>query len=249
MTANEISRLKQTEFNGVKALADGAEVILKAKDVTRNLPTERTVRYYLHEELLPPPQSKIGQTSVFNYHHLLIVLLVSQLKEQGLPHRTIKDVIRLKGKTIEELEKLWVEGVHVFTSQRDLDDYRRSIGHTDDQDVVVINDDTATRDYLENQCQAPEKNEAKEFLESLLLGSESKRSDDGDSHFALYMRSAPRDSSPPSAPPPENWKRYKVAPGIELHVSRDFKPPKDERELQTVLGFIERILRGRSRTK
>lgn len=250
MNTNDLFTLKNMEFNGVKALADVAHEILSEKGIARNLPTERTVRYYLHENLLPIPEDKIGQTSVFSYRHLLILLLISQLKEQGLTHRTIKDVIELKGKTIEEMEKLWDEGAHVFTSKRDLERYREVAGHTDDNDVLVLRDAEAQGKYLEN---APEKNDAQSYLESLLLNKPQRLLEaDMDMSYSQPLFSAaapppPAAAPKPAEPPAESWKRYTIAPGVEIHIEKNYKPSRDERERSRIVEMIERILHFRSR--
>jgi DNA-binding transcriptional MerR regulator len=245
--SNLLEDLKDIEYNGVRELARAAEHFLRStgmiqeKGTVADYPNERTIRYYITEGLLDQAIKKRGVTSVFGYEHLLTLLTIKKLQSDGLPVSVIKTLI--SDKSTEELEKLLGEEVHVFTSQTDLDDYRRSIGHTDDSEVVVLGSMPPPSMRVSSPIMAPppdpKKNEAKEYLESLLFeqGSKPER---------------PPSSRPPSAPPQprlargtSDWRRYEIVPGVELHIARSFRPPQDETYRQRILVLIDGIINSR----
>jgi DNA-binding transcriptional MerR regulator len=252
-----LEHFKHREFDGVKNLADAAERVLKSlgpgqdKKTVTEFPNERTIRYYLTEGLLPQPREKRGLKSIFGYEHLLTLLVIKKLQADGVPISLIKKLIL--GKSVGELEALLDEEIHIFTEQQALDDYRQATGHTDDSDVVVSHDPNARREYLESQ-QRSEKNEAQSYLESLLLNKPPRpRNEDMDVSFSRPLFSASAPPPPPAAAPKpaepsaESWKRYTIAPGVEIHIERNYKPPRDERERSRIIELIERVLHFRSR--
>lgn len=74
-----------------------------------DVPTKRTVRYYMTQGLVDRPLGRKGVTSFFSYRHLLQVLAVKYLQSQYLPLRTIKSMIG--GRSNRELERLLPEGL------------------------------------------------------------------------------------------------------------------------------------------
>jgi DNA-binding transcriptional MerR regulator len=68
------------------------------------LPTERTLRYYMNQGLMDRPSGKKGTMSLFTYRHLLQVLAVKHLQSQYLPLRRIK--VLLRGISNREIEGL-----------------------------------------------------------------------------------------------------------------------------------------------
>jgi DNA-binding transcriptional MerR regulator len=69
-----------------------------------DLPSERTVRYYISRGLVDNPLGKRGTTSLFGYRHLLQVLVIKYLQYQYLPLEKIRTV--LADRTNRELEEL-----------------------------------------------------------------------------------------------------------------------------------------------
>jgi DNA-binding transcriptional MerR regulator len=102
--------LKGRAFIGVTELAEEAAKILaesgpvQERGTVRNLPDERTVRYYLSEGLLSPAEDKQGTASVFGYPHLLQLLVIKKLQAEHLPIRKIKQLV--SGRSERELERL-----------------------------------------------------------------------------------------------------------------------------------------------
>src|ERR1044071_7426894 len=99
------------KYVGVAGLAEEAARILAESGAARQgrgtvtrLPDERTVRYYLTEGLIPPAEEKQGTASVFEFRHLLQLLVVKKLQAEGLPIRAIRELVT--GKTERQLERL-----------------------------------------------------------------------------------------------------------------------------------------------
>jgi DNA-binding transcriptional MerR regulator len=97
-------------FIGVAELAEEASRILyeyglvQERGTVRDVPDERTIRYYLSEGLLAPAEDKHGTASVFGYLHLLQLLVIKKLQAEHLPIRKIKELVA--GRTERELERL-----------------------------------------------------------------------------------------------------------------------------------------------
>lgn len=233
-----LESLKHIEYHGVRELARAAEHFLKSTGTTQekgtvaDYPNERTIRYYITEGLLDQAIEKRGVTSIFGYDHLLTLLVIKKLQALNLPISVIKDLI--SGKTVEELEKLFGEEIHVFTDKKELDRFRATIGHTDDRDVVLFDHGGTIP-----SAPTPAENEAKEYLRSLL----AERSEKPERPPARR----PSTAEPRLSRGTSDWRRYEIIPGVELHVSRGFRAPKDLNWRQRVLVLIDGILDSRER--
>jgi len=244
------------EYVGAEKLADAATEILRTvewfqadrvKGSVGAYPNARQIRFYEQQKLMEPPIERRRNAPVYRYKDLLILLAIKKLQEtKRLPINVIKTLVA--DKTVEALEKLLAEEIQIFHDKSALDKYRQSIGHTDDSDVKVINDPESQRDYLENE---PERNEAKKYLESLL--SKSKSSQEHTSQL-LFSAMPPQDSEvkqvrasgleiQPSRLSPETWKRFIVAPGLELSIGRKFSLPFDKAEQRRLIKLLDEILK------
>ncbi|HEX8176925.1 MAG TPA: MerR family transcriptional regulator [Pyrinomonadaceae bacterium] len=102
--------MKGRTFVGVAELASEVASILsesgpvQERGTVRDVPDERTIRYYLSEGLLSPAEDKQGTASVFGYLHLLQLLVVKRLQAEHLPIRKIKELV--EGRSERELERL-----------------------------------------------------------------------------------------------------------------------------------------------
>lgn len=109
--------MKGRAFIGVAELASEAAKILsesgpvQERGTVRDVPDERTIRYYLSEGLLAPAEDKQGTANIFGYLHLLQLLVVKRLQAEHLPIRKIKELVA--GRTERELERLlWSDEKH-----------------------------------------------------------------------------------------------------------------------------------------
>ena len=198
-----------------------------------DFPNERTIPYYITEGLLDQAIEKRGVTSIFGYEHLLTLLVIKKLQSDGLPISVIKSLIA--GRSVEELEKLFGEEVHTFTNERELEDFRRSIGHTDESEVQRV-----APSQISAPPEPPKKNAAKEYLESLLFKPRRKE----ETEPPAMARSPARAPTPTGS---TDWRRYEIVPGVELHISRSFRPPQDKGFRNRLLVLIDGILQSRER--
>ena len=240
--------LKDLEYHGVRELAKAAEGYLRSAGTSQErgtvaeYPNERTVRYYITAGLLDSAIKRSGVTSVFGYEHLLTLLVIKKLQSDGVPIKVIKDL--LADKSVDELEKLLGEEVHVFTKQSDLDSFRSSTGHKDASEVMFasLSELPASAAPLPAAASEPKRNKAKEYLESLLL-ARTRRTES----------IAPPSSLSTPAPLPSSvtsdWRRYEIVPGLELHIARRFRVPQDESFKKRILVLVDGILRARESRK
>ncbi len=254
-------KFRNAEFLGVRELSDAAEQLIREfgssqdKGTVAEFPNERTVRFYIAEGLLPPADSKRGSASVFGFIHLLSLLVIKKLQSNGLPITIIRQLVEQK--TAAELEQILGEEVRVKVIN-DAEEIRRLSVMDEDElgalygERVMKIDAPLTATNLINSP-AP-KNKATEFLERLLqLGSGQK---DSDRRTGAGPKLSLRSMSlgPPAANVPapaaarkdqRNWTRYKIADGVELHISEDSEVSARPSEIQTVIQMIKRLLKVR----
>jgi DNA-binding transcriptional MerR regulator len=105
-----LDSLQNKKYIGVAELAEEAARVLRGtgpmqeKATVTEVPDERTIRYYQNEGLISPADEKQGTASVFNYRHLLQLLVIKKLQSEHLPIRKIRDlVIDRKDRELERL--------------------------------------------------------------------------------------------------------------------------------------------------
>ena len=95
----QLDSMRQRKFVGVAELAGEAAKVLaesglaQVRGTVSEVPDERTIRYYLAENLLSPAEDKQGTASVFGYRHLLQLLVVKKLQAEHLPIRKIRELV------------------------------------------------------------------------------------------------------------------------------------------------------------
>ena len=167
-----------------------------------DLPSERTVRYYLSRGILDRPLGKRGTTSLFGYRHLLQLLAIKYLQFQYLPLEKIRVV--LAGRSNRELEEILPDG---------------SSGVRGSSAAAVI-----TGSGQENTPP---------------FGRGARRPVEGRPH--------PEGSGAPEGS--RQWRRYSVAPGVELHLREEHFTPVDEGEVEnwgrSILAILRKSLEDR----
>jgi DNA-binding transcriptional MerR regulator len=155
--------------------------------------TVRTIRYYVNEGLLPPPQTK-GRYSAYDEDYLYRIKLIKFYKETYLPLSRIREL--LEGMTPEEI-KTTVEKYEKEPPEFNL---------PPTPDALSLGEENlSARSYL-RKIQEPS---APEYgLESRHLGPEPQVS------LNRMLRVHEPDPEP-------SWKRIEVAEGIELLVRED----------------------------
>jgi hypothetical protein len=148
----------------------------------------------------------------------------------------IKDLIG--DKSIEDLEKLFGEEIHVFNEREALESFRQLLTNPDSAEI--------TESYISASEEPPpeaSKSKAREYLESLLMKPKALREEPPQIMFSQALES-PQASLRSKLPEPPadvgTWKRYEVAPGLELHAREDFRKPRD---VGVLMRILERILK------
>ncbi|HUR97018.1 MAG TPA: MerR family transcriptional regulator [Pyrinomonadaceae bacterium] len=229
-----LQNLRETEYQGVKELADVAERVLREagptyrKGTVAEYPNERTVRYYISSGLLTSASEKRGLRSVFGYEHLLKLLTIKKLQADGLPISVIKELI--SDKAIEDLERLFDEEIDGLTEDESRPILPQSASGPADTEVHF-----SISSARKSAAVPPAKSKAREYLESLLMKSKPRAEWESETFSSVSP-----DALPPRLPDPPDvgWKRYEVVPGLELHARDDFKPADDVGRLMEVLERI-----------
>lgn len=235
--------LKDTEYEGVKELADAAEGVLRTsgtsqeKGTVAEYPNERTVRYYLAEGLLPQPIEKRGLTSIFGYEHLLTLLAIKKLQSDGLPINVIKTLIA--GKAATDLEAILGDQLNEPAPNFNFFENFRERTGVDAREAVDDSQVSFNDAFSFSRMAPPKKNAAKEYLELLLLGGQRAREAEAEPPQALFSASLPV-PEPPQVP--ATWQRHEIEPGLELHVRGDYKAPVGYKQSRKLLEIIKKIL-------
>ena len=105
-----LERERGKKYVGLPEFARVAEQVLadlgiqQARGTVSLVPDERTIRYYLAEGLIQPPDEKQGTASVFGYVQLLQIVAVKKLQAEHLPIKKIRELVSGKGE--QQLESL-----------------------------------------------------------------------------------------------------------------------------------------------
>lgn len=168
--------------------------LCRAADVT-----ERTVRYYIAEGLLPPP-SGTGPFSRYGYEHWLRLQFIRRLKDEYLPLSEIKNL--LADKPLNQLENIarrtgLITGVAEAGADGDAQD-----------------------SYLESLLE-PGRDQALQFLRQQMRTTDSELSDKGE------QKSEPTEPSPAPKPVEYGEEASKAREGGtgKLVVREEFSPP------------------------
>lgn len=173
--------------------------------------TPRTVRYYVAEGLLPPPETR-GRYALYSDDHLQRLRLIARLKEAYLPLEIIRErVARLA--PAEVRQALAAQGAHVApgSAAAYLDQVlpaRPGPGNLAER----------PQGYLMQVGAAPEAGRVQQPARGLLRG------------FAEAREGEPA----PELAGGEAWRRMVLAPGVELHVREPLSAADRERLAQLI---------------
>ncbi|MEO7674340.1 MAG: MerR family transcriptional regulator [Pyrinomonadaceae bacterium] len=232
--------MSESKYYGVQELVEAAARVLSSgivpqgKGTVSEVPDERTVRYYIAQELIPEAE-KQGRLKVFTDLHLFTLLAIKKFQSDGLPISIIKTLV--ENRTEAELKKLLGEELVVFTDETSLRNYIQDNEGAEKEEVVVIKNPAARAEFLDEK----NKNDAQQYLENLLG---SRRKPQAPQSPIAFSR--PSQLSSPAGRPPQvnDWKRFEIAPGLELHVERGYRAAVDEQERLSIIDSITRILRS-----
>lgn len=107
--------------------------------------------------------------------------------------------------------------------------------------IVVNRKINELEELLKTKNSGEEKNDAQKFLESLLVAAPPSPAS-----FDALKRTSPMPSNSFSQNIGSNdesvWRRFEIAPGLELHFGENFNAPHDAREIGRLLQKIQQIV-------
>ncbi len=180
----------------------------------------RLVRHYTSMKLLDEP-CRTGKYAVYTYRHLLQLLLVRRLLNQGITAIAINDL--LTSKTNQELKSLLIGGIQI--------------------------DVTIAHPSLTNTNTNTQTNPALEYLQSLKKTKSNKLSKLDNLRFNqeqnLSLNSTdtkPKNQAHFNLNQPQEWTRIEVLDGLELNIRADFIYPNSISEQESLKQLIIQTL-------
>lgn len=160
------------------------------------IPDARTVRYYVSEGLVDPPSGQSGGSSLFEYRHLLQIVLIKSLQSRHFPIRLIRE--RISGRETPELERTLT-----LLLQGGLDPF-----------------ETRMEEPLETYASRKRSDPRELFRDAKPLHVDVRRA--GLSSAYEYLESLAGESShqprSKAAGQDPGWQRHELYPGVELHI-------------------------------
>lgn len=235
-----LSEQKGKQFIGTNELASVATAIIlnmgtpQERGTVKSVVDERTVRYYQSEGLIETPTEKKGPASIYNYSHLLSLIAIKRLQSQDLPIRKIRRIIR--GMSEPELENL-IEETPTLSSapseaRSEARQYLDQISRSAEWEPRDLESDSESSSPRMSKPPARFFESDKDFEIKPLADMISP---------LLYRSSMNTMSALPEEG--ENWKKFEIIPGIELHVREDAGQTLDPKTRIVVLKKIEQIIR------
>ncbi len=186
----------------------------------------RTIRYYINEGLLPPPEVK-GRYTYYSEDYLYRLELIHRLKDAFLPLKEIRQ--RMLSLTDDEVREFVLTGQPVKSDDKKVG-FQKSVDETTDGKSSaleyinrILKENTPSRGFVMQPAPAPSKPGQSRFL---ITGNKE-------------LHPSPRVSSQSAE---ETWQHVILAPGIELH----FRLPLPEEyagRVQQVILKAQELLR------
>ncbi len=196
----------ETEEYSLKDLCREAEV------------TERTIRYYIQEDLLPPPEGA-GQATRYTGEHLLRLRIIRRLKEEYLPLSEIRR--RLTGLSMDELESLAAK--------------------LEETTPPAVSETSSAKQYLDNLLQSkasfaqpPPPMVSRAAPAPIPAPMPSATAGGAVPDASLRESLTSKKSEEKSVEEGEEWRRVKIAPEVELN----YRPGSQENQ-QRIASLLE----------
>ncbi|MDQ5822728.1 MAG: MerR family transcriptional regulator [Chloroflexota bacterium] len=188
--------------------------------------TTRTIRYYVEQGVLPPPER--GRPAEYTTEHVRLLDLVRRLKEQYLPLEEIRDMLqRLAPEQVEDFLGGSASRQQAQESQSSAADY-----------ISQVLNRGALRTQLKEQAMtppppAPSAPPSMPPSRRTATGAEGARRAVTPSEVAPATHaeegSATTDTQQPLNPyigKERSWQRVTLAPGVELHYEASLSPTR-----------------------
>jgi DNA-binding transcriptional MerR regulator len=195
-----------------------AEDFYSLKDLCRDAQvTERTVRYYIQEGLLPPPEGA-GPFARYGRDHLLRLRLIRRLKEEYLPLAEIRR--RLEILNSDELEEL-AQQMTLSEEQEEVEELQDAKSYLD----RLLNREKPLPSQPHTMLPGSNWPSVAPSMPQSQVQSRSKRVPD---NYALNLEAHAKVDEG------ETWQRITLAPGVELHYQ-----PQDQEQRDQIARLLE----------
>jgi DNA-binding transcriptional MerR regulator len=185
--------------------------------------SHRTIRYYTQEGLLPEPVSR-GKYVYYSQEHVDRLRLILQLKETYLPLKEIRQLLASLS---------WPE-------VRDLLERKTQPGPPPPAEPRPPARGLYESAGAEPSRSVAEPGSALDYINQLLRSGPRE----GVSEPAQTVRMRPSGPAPSTpganAAPPESWRRYTLAPGVELHI-KEPTSAGDRQRLEELTQFARNL--------
>lgn len=213
--------MSKAERYTINELAEAAEV------------TQRTIRYYTAEGLLPPPDTR-GRYALYGREHLRRLELITRLKEAYLPLNEIKSrVTQLKPEEVDQALAM-LQPAAMQAPQADAAQYIAQVLRT--QNTLPSSQIMEQRASMQQQPSAFVDEQPMVPAPSMVMPRPPQISEDlppapapvaSAPKSSLRSRFFPSRTEPPAqaeAVGEERWQRLTLAPGVELHIREPLEP-------------------------
>ncbi len=180
--------------------------------------TERTIRYYIQEDLLPPPEGA-GTAARYTREHLLRLRAIRRLKDEYLPLAEIRR--RLQNVPAEDLEGI-AEDITGPSIQASVEKRSSAKQYLD----RLFSSNTAGKKMAEPEMKISEAKQA--FLPPFPAAAPPPAPAASFAPPATpgFARSFAEDESAPSPQEGEEWRRVEIVPGVEI----SYRPGDEARQ-------------------
>jgi DNA-binding transcriptional MerR regulator len=183
----------------------------------------RTIRYYLDEGLLPPPEVR-GRYALFNTEHLDRLELIHRLKDAYLPLRDIRQKMdSLSGLEIRNLLEKSGDSPVMLEETGPSPRLQQKEAGSEALDYIAR--------LLETRPPSPQ---ARSIHQSV---SESVAAPKAPLHL---LRAAPKAVEKVEN---ETWRRVELASGVELHLRQPLEA-ENEKKIRQILDLASRLFRS-----
>jgi DNA-binding transcriptional MerR regulator len=182
--------------------------------------TTRTIRYYVEQGVLPPPDR--GRPAEYTDEHVHLLDLIRQLKEQFLPLEEIRDMMQRL--TTEQLQEIIAAAPHKKKETQNLSsaaDY-----------IAGVLQAGSTRQQMKEAAPAPPALARTAATQAIRAASTALARP---APSQVQTPPATREESTAYIDQPATWQRVTLAPGIELHYALS----GDAHHTQTVARLLD----------
>jgi DNA-binding transcriptional MerR regulator len=177
--------------------------------------SHRTIRYYTQEGLLPEPVNR-GKYAYYNQEHLDRLLLILHLKDTYLPLKEIRQLLASLS---------WPE-VQDLLKNKALTDQANEIRQKDEAQYLIA-----------------EPNSALDYINKLLNTQQAPGASEPARSALNRPSSQPKIPELFSTTPPESWRHFVLAPGVELHI-KDPSSSAHRQQIEEIIQFAKRIFQN-----